>query len=89
MEEKIKDCLRKIKGINSNIDTCAYNDENWWIISVNDYDFYTMDEEFKSLKNDIRNKMKEQGVNIIFAYRPLNENSLKQIEIKFGKIIKL
>lgn len=87
MEEVLLSAMKRIKGLKEDLNPFAYLDGNWWIIAVDDYDFYFSDEGFKKLASEIRKEIKELGHTVIFVYLSSSEKTLKQIEKKFGKII--
>ena len=87
-EKDIIDLLKSINKLKAGISSYAYEDENtlkngdkstWLIVSVNDYDFYMKDHEFRELINNAREKCQDK---LISVYRPLNDNVKKQLKGK-------
>ena len=78
MNKLLLQICKRIEKTNPNCISYAYKDCNWWMVAVDDYEFYRSD-CLKSIRENwskVFNKKKEK---LVFCYRKPNEKLLQEL----------
>lgn len=76
MKKLLLQICKRIEEINPGCISYAYNDGLWWMVAVDDYEFYTKDFRFMKLRQNWYKVFSKKKQKLVFCYRNPNENLL-------------
>lgn len=79
MNKLLLTLIKKIEALQNGIIAYAYKDTNWWVVAVDDYNFYKDNKQFRLLAEQWRKVFKSKNVKIVYAFRAPNEKILENL----------
>lgn len=79
MRKLLLQICKRIEELNPGCIAYAYNDGLWWMVAVNDYEFYTKDLQFLKLCNNWHKVFNAKKQKLVFCYCNPNEKMLNKL----------
>ena len=70
---------KRIETINPGCIAYAYKDGLWWMVAVDDYEFYMHSDKMKALRANWHKVFSAKKQKLVFCYRNPNEKLLKSL----------
>jgi len=81
----VQGIISKIESMNKSVIAFAYTNGNvtgthkWWEICIDDYDMYSKDTRYKTLKNAWHKAARARNIKLLFCYRKPDEKMLTKL----------